>query len=383
MIGKKEIPKRMTYIIGKDKMMMTRGYIYKDVREVLWMIAFGVLLAACSSDDTTPDSSQESTDLIAFTRAVDDSYLMHENATLWLALTSGATIDSEGTYTYTQNTSTEPSTWSWTSTSSAKVWETKQYYLYGVANCGASCELTSSNYSLGATLTISDVEPLATSGSDPLVVVGVQGVTDPSTEWAVTEGNFGYIGVKENGKDNVHLLLDHLYSALKFSFSIDADYAKLRIIKLKKVSLKSSLTKKLNLTVNLASGATPITSVTAEQSTTDAATSMVDIFTTGTNDDGVDISQTWPENKPISTGCFAADFASTLSIECEYEVYDKASTPQHLATRKAVNSLSAIMEASYMRRGQIMNIDLKVVPTYLYILSDNDLDNPTIKISSN
>lgn len=360
--------------------MMTRGYIYKDVREVLWMIAFGVLLAACSSDDTTPDSSREGSDLIAFTRAVDDSYPMHENATLWLALTSGATIDSEGTYTYTQNTSTEPSTWSWTSTSSAKVWETKQYYLYGVANCGASCELTSSNYSLGATLTISDVEPLATSGSDPLVVVGVQGVTDPSTEWAVTEGNFGYIGVKENGKDNVHLLLDHLYSALKFSFSIDADYAKLRTIKLTKVSLNSNLTKKLNLTVNLASGANPITSVTAEQTTTAATTSKMEVFT---DQDGVDISQTWPTNKQISTGCFAADFASDLSIECEYDVYDKASTPQLLATRKAVNSLSAIMEASPMSRGQIKNITLKVVPTYLYVLSDNDLDNPTIKISSN
>lgn len=357
--------------------MMTRGSIYRYVCEVLWTIAFGVLLAACSSDETTPDSSREGTDLIAFTRAVDDSYPMHEYATLWLALTSGTTIDSQGIYTYTQDTSTEPPTWSWSSPSSAKVWETKQYYLYGAANCSAS--ITSSDFSLGATLTISGVEPLATSGSDPLVIVGVQGVTDPSTEWAVTEGNFGYMGVKENGKDNVHLLLDHLYSALTFSFSIDADYAKLRTIKLKKLSLKSNITKKLNLTVNLASGASPITSVTAEQSTT-SATSLVEVFT---DQDGVDISQTWPTNKQISTGCFAADFASDLSIECEYDVYDKASTPQLLATRKAVNSLSAIMEASPMARGQIKNITLKVVPTYLYILSDNDLDNPTIKISSN
>ena len=359
--------------------MMTRGSIYRYVCEMLWTIAFGVLLAACSSDETTPDSSQEGSDLIAFTRAVDDSYPMHEYATLWLALTSGTTIDSQGTYTYTQDTSTEPPTWSWSSPSSAKVWETKQYYLYGAANCGAS--ITSSDFSLGATLTISDVEPLATSGSDPLVIVGVQGVTDPSTEWAVTEGNFGYMGVKENGKDNVHLLLDHLYSALTFSFSIDADYAKLRTIKLKKLSLKSNITKKLNLTVNLASGANPITSVTAEQSTTSATATSAVLFT---STDGMDIStlaQGSEAAAAISPGCFAADFASNLSIECEYDVYDKAS--QLLATRAAVNSLSAILEASPMMRGQIKNITLKVVPTYLYILSDNDLDNPTIKISSN
>lgn len=359
--------------------MMTRGSLYRYVREVLWTIAFGVLLSACSSDETTPDSSQESTDLIAFTRAVDDSYPMHEYSTLWLALTSGTTIDSQGTYTYTQDTSTEPPTWSWSYISSAKVWETKQYYLYGAANYGSSCDITSSGFSLGATLTINGVEPVATSGSDPLVIVGVQGVTDPSTEWAVTEGNFGYMGVKENGKDNVHLLLDHLYSALTFSFSIDDDYAKLRTIKLKKMSLKSNITKKLNLTVNLASGASPITSVTAEQTTDAATTSLVEVFT---DQDGVDISQTWPVDKPISTGCFAADFASSLSVECEYDVYDKAS-PQPLTTRAAVNSLSAILEASPLARGQIKNITLKVVPTYLYILSDNDLDNPTIKISSN
>lgn len=370
---------------------MTRGSIYKYVREMLWTMAFGVFLTACSSDDTTPDAPdinpdvpREGTSLMpASTRAVDNSYLMHENSTLWLTLTSGTTIDSEGTYTYTQNTSTESPTWSWTSTSSAKVWEVKQYYLYGAANYGASCTVTSSDFSSGATLTISDVEPVATSGSDPLVIVGVQGVINTSTDWAVTEGNFGYMGVKENGKDNAHLLLDHLYSALSFSFSIDADYAKLRTIKLTKVSLKSNLTKKLNLTVSLASGASPMTSVTAEQSSTSATATSAELFN---STDGVDIStlaQGSDAAATISTGCFAADFASNLSIECEYDVYDKASTPQLLATRKAVNSLSAIMEASYMTRGQIKNINLKVVPTYLYILSDNDLDNPTIKISSN
>lgn len=364
-------------------MMMTRGSIYKYVCEMLWIIAFGALLASCSSDDTTPDSPdnhpeipREGTELSAFTRAVDESYLMHENATLWLALTSDATIDSEGTYAYTQDTSTEPPTWSWTSPSSAKVWEVKQYYLYGAANYGTSCTVTSNEFSLGATLTISGVEPVAKSGNDPLVVVGVQGVTDPTTDWNVTEGNFGYMGVKENGKDNVHLLLDHLYSALSFSFSIDDDYAKLRTIKLTKMTLKSNLTKKLNLTVNLSSGASPIASVTAEESTTSSDVTSAELFS---NTAGVDISQTWPEDKPISTGCFAADFASSLSIECEYKVYDKAS--QLLATRKAVNSLSAIMEASRITRGQIKNINLKVVPTYLYILSDNDLDNPTIQIN--
>ena len=373
---------------------MRRGSIYNKVFEMLWIMALGVLCIACSSDETTPDSPdpqpevpREGTELSVSTRTVDVDEFLHEGISLWLALTDGTQKASEGTYIYTSTSDSEhpelPPTWSWTTTSSAKVWEAKQYYLYGAATNGGSCDVTSTDFSQGATLTINGVDPVAKSGTEPLVIVGVQGVQNPaSTAWNVTEGDFGYMGIKENGKDNVYLLLDHLYSALAFSFSIDEDYSKLRTIKLTKVSLKSNLSKKRNITVSLTAGVAPITSVSFEAGTADAATDPVELFS---STEGVDISTLTKGSEAaanISAGCFDPTSASNLSVECEYNVYDKAST-QPLATRKAVNSLSAVMAESPMTRGQIRNINLKVVPTYLYILSDNDLDNPTIKINSN
>lgn len=356
------------------------------------MIAFGVIMTACSSDDTTdiPDvQPQEGTELSVSTRSIviDDDYVIPEGAKLWLALTSGVDVTSVGTYRY--NNSSE-----WTPYPAAKVWDVQSYYLYGalLPSDNAVCSVTTTTvFSQDAVFSINGVEPVAKSGNDPLVIVGVQGVSDPATAWAVTEGNFEYVGRKVDGQDNVHLLLDHLYTAVSFSFSIDADYAKLRTIKLKKIELISDLTKKLNLTINLTagnSGVTPITSVTATTSTDDASTTIVlfdvSIDDVDSNDDGVDISTMGSGTaaaNAISTSCFFPSVISNLSIACTYDVYDKATpTPQLLATRKAVNSLSSVISGT---RGQIKNITLKIVPTYLYILSDNDLDNPTIKISSN
>lgn len=362
---------------------------------MLWIMAFVVFMSACSSDGTTPDipddqpeTPQEGTDLSVSTRTVsiDDDYVIPEGAKLWLALTSGIDVASTGTYRYNSSSTWDPFP-------AAKVWETQSYYLYGALfpSDNAACSVTTTTvFSQDAVLSINGVEPVAKSGNDPLVIVGVQGVTDPETTWGVTEGHFEYVGQKVEGQDNVHLLLDHLFTALSFSFSIDADYAKLRTIKLKKIELTSNLTKKLNLTINLTtgnSGVTPITSVTATAGTDDASTTTspvvlfdVSVDNDESNNDGVDISTLGSGTaaaQAISASCFFPSVISNLSIVCTYDVYDKAS--QLLGTRKAVNSLSSVTSGT---RGEIKNINLKVVPTYLYILSDNDLDNPTIQINS-
>lgn len=365
--------------------MMSR-FTYNQLRAMLLTMALGVLMIACSSDDAgsnspvvQPEIPRDGTDLSVSTRsvAVDDSYIIPEGAKLWLALTSGTDVASNGTYVYNSSST-------WTPYPAAKVWEAQQYFLYGalLQSDNAKCSITTpGDFAYSATLNIEGVEPVVASGADPLVIVGVQGFETSPTEWDVKEGSFGYMGKKVEGQDNVHLLLDHLYTALTFSFSIDPEYAILRTIKLKTVEMISNSAKKLNLSVALAGNnqeVTPITSITSTESSDDAAGNPVVLFS---SDDGVDISQPWPDGAPaISSGCFIPSVASSLSVVCTYDVYDKASTPQLLATRKAVNSLSAITPAT---RGQVKRINLKVIPTYLYILSDNDLDNPTIKINSN
>ena len=85
-------------------------------------------------------------------------------------------------------------------------------------------------------------------------------------------------------------------------------------------------------------------------------------------------------------GYFApvADVANSLILECKYDVYDKKVTqdrPYGNLVRQnceATNKLPSLVA----RLNQLTSLTLTVNPTYLYILSDPDMDNPTITISN-
>ena len=357
---------------------------------MLWPMAFSMMLCAlcgvlvaCSSDDDIPEDDQNGRlHLMSCTRATPADYDFLNDTKLWLALTSGTTQDSEGSYTY-NDTKGE-----WTWTSGITVREAKQYYLYGVMLPPGSAEdnptigITSTDYSKGATLTISGVSPMLKESEVPSVVVGARGVTDPNTAWDVTEGNFGYMGILKKGEDNAQLLLDRLYAGLTFSFTINKAYSSLRTIKLTKLVLKASDTTydKVNLEVVLearTNGTSPIKSVSA----TPTSSTKVEDVTLFTDNDGQDIKDALTG---MGTACFASSIASSLSVECEYDVYDKPTTgtPNKLAHRKAVNSLKEVITPGSLLQGKKRTIKLNVAPTYLYILSDADLDNPVITVSN-
>ena len=354
---------------------------------MLWSIAFcmmccalcGVLVACSSDEDDTPDDNQGSKlNLVSCTRGIETNHTFDNNTKLWLALTSGTTKESEGSYTY--NSITEK----WTRTNGITVKEAKQYYLYGAISPTGSlnCNITSTDYSKGATLTISGVSSMLEDSQVPCVVVGARGVIDPTTTWDVTEGSFGYMGILKKGEDNAQLLLNRLYAGLTFSFSIDPGYATLRTIKLTSLKLKASASTyaKVDLTVVLeatTNGTSPIKSVSATAtSTSTAAVEDVPLFNYS---EGWDISTPLPNGVSMGTACFASSIASNLSVECEYNVYDKAGN--NLGVRTAVNSLSNVISAGSLLQGQKRTINLNVVPTYLYILSDADLDNPVITVN--
>ena len=357
---------------------------------MLWPTAFCVIccalclaLVACSADDDAPNDNQGSKlHLVSCTRTVDENFSFLDGTKLWLALTSGSTKDSEGSYTYSNSTGE----WVWTN--GITVREAKQYYLYGLmlptgsVSGDLSCSITSSDYSKGATLTVRGVTSLLEDSQVPCVVVGAKGVTNPATTWDVTEGLFGYMGILKKGEDNAQLLLGRLYAGLTFSFTIDDDYSALRTIKLTSLKLKASASTydKVDLTVVLearTNGTSPIKSVSA--TATSSATNVEDV-TLFTDTNGQDIKDPLTG---MGTACFASSIASNLSVECEYDVYDKPTTgtPNKLAHRTAVNSLSNVISAGSLLQGQKRTINLNVVPTYLYIMSDADLDNPVITVN--
>lgn len=348
-------------------------------------------LAACSSDSDVPDETPDNQlRLASVTRAtdIDDGYVIQKGSKLWLALTSGSgsVPDSKGIYTL------ENTAWK----GGVTVKEAKQYYIYGVMSPtgvitdgeNPTCTITSGDFSEGATLTIKGQPTMVAEGNVPCVVVGVNGVTDASATWNVKEGSFGYMGILKRGQDNAQLLLDRLYAALFFSFTIDEDYGNLRTIKLKTMTMTAAAGTKatVDLTVRLearSNGTSPIASVSATAVESAGALGSITMFD---NSAGMDITDLTAEKQAVATNeggkiksaCFAPGVADGLILTCVYDVYDKENN--NLGERTAVNSLSNVVTTGSLLHGQRRPIVLKVTPTYLYILSDEDLDNPTIKI---
>lgn len=381
-------------------------YIIYKVRERLWPMAWGMMLcvgcmmlAACSSDSDTPDDTPDNQlRLASVTRAAntDDGYAIQDGSKLWLALTSGTTVDSKGIYTYTKSGSVD--VW----TGGVMVREAKQYYLYGVMSptgditdgANPTCTITSGDFSERATLTIKGQPTMVAEGLVPCVVVGVNRAPASSTTWGVKEGCFDYMGVLKHGEDKVQLLVDRLYAALSFSFTIDPDYANLRTIKLKKMTMTAAAGTKatVDITVQLEAKTNETSPIVSVSATPVASTEnldpviVFDNFDAVENFTGVDITDLTSVKQTAATtlggkiksACFAPGVANGLSLTCVYDVYDKEDN--NLGERTAVNSLSNVVTTGTLPYGHRKPIVLKVNPTYLYILSDADLDNPTITI---
>jgi hypothetical protein len=150
---------------------------------------------------------------------------------------------------------------------------------------------------------------------------------------------------------------------------VDATYAELRTIKLKSMTLstnKSSVNATISLTHNT-TGTSPVSGVTYTTLGTSDAAVLFD------NDEGVALDKT---TATVIDGCFTPTLSGNLTLTTSYDVYDRYGNLVR-ANCTATNKLP-ILEAT---RGQRLQLNLTVSPTYLYVLSDPDLDNPTIKIS--
>ena len=90
---------------------------------------------------------------------------------------------------------------------------------------------------------------------------------------------------------------------------------------------------------------------------------------------------------PIETpqeflGCFVPGKCKKFQLYSKYDVYDRKGNLIR-QNCEAVNTIDAsgFYGINDLKAGDIYTIDLKIQPTYLYVLSDPDLDNPTITIN--
>jgi hypothetical protein len=218
-----------------------------------------------------------------------------------------------------------------------------------------------------ATLTIENLAPLSTD--DVCVVIGVKGKLASNEK--VVAGSFKY-HAPENTEEGfgVSLLVDHLFAAMAFSYKVDATYDAIRTIKLKKVVMKSTSAKKVKAEITLQmndGGTNPITNVVFTPSETAAQKEIV-LYE---DEAGTALNVTTPIEFTGFYGAGISSLGSTLSIESTYDIYDKDGNLID-KDRKAVNNLATVL--SNITRGKKVKLNMKVIPTYLYVLSDTDAE---------
>lgn len=365
-----------------------RYYIYiNKVRARLLLLLIGVLLAACSDDSDRDDGETDVLQLVAYSQGMTDLEPVATTRAIPTGYHEYKGPSSIGVYsTRPDEAPSSVRTFSydadqlqWKSLVSTKLGV--DYYIYGympassVIHCAIS-KRDGKDYSEGAVLTFSDLPPVLSE--DFCVVTGVQQLETKETEVSLTPGIFSFTG-RSTGSNFACLMLDHLYSCVKFRFLVNTDYDKLRTIKLKKVELKTTKAVSYPLTVTMKAGED-------YEVAWGTATALTNYYVSlPVSEDGVILSATTVKEVE---GYFApmTDVADNLVLQCTYDVYDKNVTTEHSEGNLirqncvAVNKLPAsIIEVGTDKRTLLT---LTVNPTYLYMLSDPDLDNPTITISN-
>ncbi len=372
----------------------------------IWLILLAALLLAACSDDSgqpeipvdvskpdtisTPVVEEVPLSLVATTRGTETvidaatEYDIHSPIQFFLisgASESAVSQKREGLFIY----DAEAVVPGWSSTIGLK---DLHNCLYGFSPApAASCVISpaaGTAYKDGAVLTLTNLT--AASGSDLCVIVGVRhGSTEAATTDVPDRGQYYF---KKDSRNFISLLLDHVFARIDFKIKLGEEYSKMRFIKIKRIELQSfyELT---GVTATLKPTETEISYTTAAPADGNPQTGIIYDFSNDTQN---------PEGKEITVdgtvfpGFFAPDDASqiakALSLVCTYDVYAiDAFNNNKIGTRVrencvAVNSLSNMTALASMRRGKKTSLTLTVEPTYLYQLSEDELDNPTIVVKS-
>ncbi len=239
-------------------------------------------------------------------------------------------------------------------------------------------------YSKGAIMTLENVPTVMPH--DLCVVIGAKEGPDKEHDNGLRRGDFTFRSSADVEGNYVFLLFDHLYAALRVRMRIHADYAALRKIKLKSLQLgtqagETKTRKKTDITVKLEAkdgSADPIQTITYDQP---AKYELIDGGLEFWSSEDGELLKTDVDTECL--GHFMPSGITTLILTSVYDVYDRKDN----LIRKDCKATNTIVLQELLtgqirtERGKRYTINLIVKPTYLYMLSEPDLDNPTVKIN--
>ena len=373
-----------------------------------WLLAavtaLGCLLVSCGDSGDirqmpAPEIVGEPLTVSALTRGTRDANdILSEGLTIWImAVPTDQSGVQAGVVSY--NGPVEGSSdISWNSAIYVK--NDKTYEMYGIIpfDAAETITTTSSNYQQ-TKLSLQNLKSL--SDKDVCVLTGAIIACNDSlspTDY-LARGSYYYHPIYDKEGDGyrygVRLLADHLYASVKFKIYVNVKYNAMRTIKLTKMELTTKpemTTVDAFITLQKSRGtATPFAfdgTPTNKGKETDLAS--VVLFE---DDEGQEIktesaySNMTAEDKAnyitINPGYFGSWVCNDLYLVSTYDVYDKKGnltrkgcTAKNRLTSKLVSGTGGPL----LKAGEQVTITLTVNPTYLYVLSDQELDNPTIVV---
>ena len=264
--------------------------------------------------------------------------------------------------------------------------EDQTYYFYGFMpreDIGGSVSIAAygtgdGNYANGAVLTFDHLN--AVTSKDLCIVVGMKGYgkgTAVPTDMSDRLGKFNYNPSSEG--DNLYLLVDHIYSGLEFQMKVNSKYEELRTIKIQSIKLmadngeNSVEASKTKVTVQ-AGSATPMSVETVGSYQRGSGNGNAAVLYESDNSEGKVLTTAYQS----FLACLWPNVNHKFVLETKYDVYDKKGN----RVREDQTARNAITLQHSIPVGTKYIVNIEVTPTFLYVLSDADLDNPTFKVAN-
>ena len=335
-----------------------------EKRHIGWLLSsiLMLLLTACSSDSADDTQQEEWEDirleLRGVTRVGESSGNMGDIRVFLYSATDGTT---EGLFTYYNETGTHY----WTAQNLKVKPGTRTFWLYGYMPAveGITGQILGERQ-----LKLSGIQPI--SPEDICIVTGVK-VYGSSVLPLRGTFEFEYKNSDYNDVTVLNLLLEHMLGHVDFKFKIGTRYSQLRKIKVKSLTIKTTSKSSISATINLPTNTEDVVTISYSA---DGADQNYETTLLANTADPIELTTSGVSvgsgiNVAVGTG-----LSENFILESEYEVYDLKNNL--LSTRTASNNLSGVLPVM----GQKKEVVLTVEPTYLYQLSDDDLNNPVVTI---
>lgn len=203
-------------------------------------------------------------------------------------------------------------------------------------------------------------------------------ITDADVVRVLRQGQYYYPGTESD--NYVYLLLEHIYANINVELQVDPQYAELRNIVLKDVFVRVKLPSQVNCDLELCNDPkNPIKDIKFSNGSGAESVTRARLFT---SDDRMLLS-TSPQSVPVYFSPYLP--SEGFDYEFHYDVYDKkgidATHPYGNLVREncvAINHWS--IHGYSVEAGKSFKATVTVKPTYLFMLSEPDLDNPSFEL---